>query len=67
MLDHDDLKTLIKLVETRTKITEERYEKERELKMWESCKRIGDKIMEYEHITRKLKKMKQKEYNKYWN
>ncbi len=35
MLDHDDLKTLIKLVETKTKITEERYEKERELKMWE--------------------------------
>ena len=67
MLDHDDLKTLIKLVETRTKITEERYEKERKLKMWESCKRINEKISEYEHITRKLKKMKQKEYNKYWN
>ena len=44
MLDHDDLKTLIKLVETRTKITEERYEKERKLKMWESCKRISEKI-----------------------
>ncbi len=67
MLDHDDLKTLIKLVETRTKVTEERYEKERKLKMWESCKRISEKISEYEYITRKLKKMKQKEYNKYWN
>ncbi len=67
MLDHDDLKTLIKLVETRTKITEERYEKERKLKMWESCKQISEKISEYEYITRKLKKMKQKEYNKYWN
>tara|TARA_A100001201_G_C4016785_1_gene179321 strand:- start:281 stop:484 length:204 start_codon:yes stop_codon:yes gene_type:complete len=67
MLDHDDLKTLIKLVETRTKITEERYEKEKKLKMWESCKRINEKISEYEYITRKLKKMKQKEYNKYWN
>lgn len=60
MLDHYEINELKIMVQDKCKILETRYDKNRSLKMWESCKMINENIMKYEHILKKLKSIQSK-------
>ena len=54
ILDNNEIKMLIKAIKTHEGELDKRWEKNRSLNMWESCKRINWNQGKYLHLRHKL-------------
>ncbi len=54
ILDNNEIKMLIKAIKTHEKELQNKWDKNRSLNMWESCKRINWKQGDYLHLRHKL-------------
>jgi len=54
ILSNKEIKLLIKAIKTHEKELQNRWDKNRSLKMWESCRRINWRQGDYLHLRHKL-------------
>ena len=54
ILSNREIKLLIKAIKTHEKVLQDRWEKNRSMKLWETCRRINWRQGDYLHLRHKL-------------
>ena len=54
ILSNREIKLLIKAIKTHEKVLQDRWEKNRSMKLWETCRRINRRQGDYLHLRHKL-------------
>ena len=54
ILSNKEIKLLIKAIKTHEKVLQDRWEKNRSMKLWETCRRINWRQGDYLHLRHKL-------------